>query len=135
MSNNKINNTMSNIKKIKIELCHHILDRIDDESLTDENIDDWHHIAFNTDYYIIGYYQCEEWLKKYNISVFDAIDICSSWNNSVGIVDRIYNNAERLVNDFVYILGEEIFNDLNAENLHHLQWLCKKEIKEFALDY
>lgn len=125
---------MSNIKKVKIELCHHILDRIDDEYLTDENKDDWHHIAFNTDYYIIGYYQCEEWLKKNNISIFDAIEICTYWNQSVGITDRIYDNAERLVNDFVYILGEEIINDFNAENLHHLEWLCKKEIKEHSYE-
>jgi len=126
---------MSNIKKIKIELMHYILDKIEDEYLTDENKDDWHHIAFNTDYYIIGYYQCEEWLKKNNISIFDAIEICTSWNQSVGITDRIYDNAERLVNDFVYILGEEIINDFNAENLHHLEWLCKKEIKEYTFKF
>ncbi len=124
---------MSNIKKIKIELMQYILDKIEDETLTDENKDEWHQLSFNTDYYIIGYYQCEEWLKEYNIGIFDAIEICNSWNRDMGI-ERQYEDAERLVNDFVYILGEEIFNEFDAENLHHLEWLCKKEIREYSYE-
>ncbi len=46
---------MSNIKKIKIELMHYILDKIEDETLTDENREEWHQLSFKTDYYIIDY--------------------------------------------------------------------------------
>ena len=34
-----------------------------DDNISDYEIDDdLHHNLFNTDYYLIGYYQCEQWL-------------------------------------------------------------------------
>ena len=59
---------------IKIELAAHILDKINDGILDDTNKDDWHYYAFNEDYYIIGYYNANEWLKKHNIDPFEAIE-------------------------------------------------------------
>ena len=38
---------------------------------------DMHHKAFNQDYYIIGYYQAEEWLKEHGLSTFEAIEFAT----------------------------------------------------------
>ena len=45
---------------VKTELAQHLIDRINDGILTNDNYDDWHFYAFNEDYYIIGYYQASE---------------------------------------------------------------------------
>lgn len=49
------------IDPIKEELKQHIEDNI---NYYDGCIDDLHHHLFNEDYYLIGYYNCEQWLKN-----------------------------------------------------------------------
>ena len=58
---------------IKAELKAHILSLINDCVLTPDNQDEWHFHAFNEAHYEIGYYNCEQWLEKHNVSAFDAI--------------------------------------------------------------
>jgi|11_taG_2_1085331.scaffolds.fasta_scaffold03082_3 hypothetical protein len=111
---------------IKKELASHILDKIDDGVLTNDNRDEWHHLCFNQDYYIIGYYQAEQWLKEHNINVFEAIAECQEYEErNFGECQR-YNNAEKLVNMYVYILGQELLNDCyHIENVKSLkEFIC-----------
>ena len=98
------------------ELLSHIIDTIEDQDLTD--FDDLHFHAFNEDYYIIGYYQADQWLKKHNISAWEAISDVVEWeNNSFGEVNLKPEdiNSEKIVNLYVYVLGEDLLNnyDLN----------------------
>ena len=74
---------------------------------------DLHQEIFNTDYYIIGYYKCEQWLKNHDVSVFDGIKFCQDYerDNFGDDAVRSYDNAEMLVNMIVYIIGEEVLND------------------------
>jgi len=111
-------------ESIKQELVNHIIDMIDDRVLTNDNQDDWHHLCFNQDYYIIGYYQAEQWLKEHNISTFEAISYCQNYEEEhFGDCQR-YDNAEKLVNMYVYILGEELLSNFyDVENV--------KSLKEF----
>jgi hypothetical protein len=116
----------SNFKKmkqsVKRELESHILDLINDGVLTDSNKDDWHFHAFNEDYYIIGYYQAEQWLKEHNISVFEAIGICQEWEDNVlGERTKDYDNAETLVNMLVYVYGEELLSEIDAMGIEELK--------------
>ena len=114
-----------NLETIKTELREHIISTI--EEMQDENIlelGDLFHRAFNQDYYIIGYYQCEQWLKKHDISVFEGIEFVQDYERDnfgdEGV--RTYNNAEALVNMITYIIGEEVINSMGED-------LIDKEIK------
>lgn len=99
-------------QSIKTELKHHIQDLVNDGVLTQDNMEDWHFHAFNEDYYIIGYYQAEQWLKKHNMSAFEAIGICQEYEKEVfGESTKVYDNAETTVNMLVCIYGEELINE------------------------
>jgi hypothetical protein len=99
-------------KSIKAELKEHVQDGIDLGSLTPDNVDDWHDIAFNQDYYIIGYYNAEQWLKEHDVSPFEVMaHIVEYEEDNFGEVTSSLDNAESVVNMYVYILGEEIIQD------------------------
>lgn len=72
-----------------------------------------HHEIFNIDFYIIGYYQCQKWLDKHGVNIFDGIKFCQDYErqNFGHEAVRSYTNAETLVNMIVYIIGEEVLNE------------------------
>ena len=105
-----------NLDTIKAELQEHLNDFIteNNDRKWARDIQDLHHEAFNQDYYIIGYYQAEQWLKKHNISVFEAIQFCQDYEiEQFGEYYKRYDNAESLVNMMTYIIGEELVYKLN----------------------
>ena len=107
---------------IKIELASHIIDRINDGILTDDNRDEWHFYSFNEDYYIIGYYEASQWLKKHDIGEFEAAGICQEYEvENFGECTKIYDNAETTVNMLAYIYGEELLSSLDAETIEELK--------------
>lgn len=107
---------------IKLELAGHILDNINDGVIDDTNQDDWHYYCFNEDYYIIGYYQASEWLKRHEIDAFEAISICNDYeNDNFGEISGKYDNSESTVNMLAYIFGEELLNEINADNIEELK--------------
>ena len=97
---------------IRLELTEHVQALINDKVLTQDNIDDWHFHAFNEDHYLVGYYNCEQWLKQHDVSAFEAIsDIVEYEQDNFGEVNTKLDNAETVVNMYVYILGEEIISE------------------------
>ena len=117
-----------NNETIQEELRSHVLDLINDEILTLENRDDWQHIAFNEDYYIIGYYNASEWIKKHDIDIFDLIEEVQEYEKDHFGETTISINSESQVNMFVYIKGEEIISDLyELETLEEIKTeLCEE---------
>ena len=110
---------------VKTELANHLLNLINDGVLTNENKDDWHHLAFNEDYYLIGYHNCSEWLKKHNLDVFEAISICQDYEIEMsGEFQTRYDNAETTVNMLAYIYGEELINEFEGETIKELKDFC-----------
>jgi hypothetical protein len=108
---NKIQTIKTYIMKnsIRLELRTHLLDTIEDLWSTDEI----HFHAFNEDYYIIGYYQAKEWLKKHDLDTFEAIGICNDFEmEHFGEIQTSFDNAEKLVNHLVYWYGLELCNEL-----------------------
>lgn len=72
--------------------------------------DELHHRLYNEDYFIIGYYQAEEFLKQYGI--FQAIeDIKQYENDNFGEVNTDFSSSESVANMFAYIKGEEALNE------------------------
>lgn len=83
------------ITTIKNELLSHI----EDYNNEDKN----HFTMFNEDYYIIGYFQAEDWLKKHDLGTFEAIRICNEYEEeNFGEIQTTFDNAETLVNHLVY---------------------------------
>ena len=71
--------------------------------------EDLHHECFNTDYYIIGRYQAKQWLGD---QVFDVINIIKEYETEMfGEVTTDFSDPERVVNMYVYIVGEQIVQD------------------------
>ncbi len=106
-----------NLETIKTELKEHLNDFIteNNDRKWARDIQDLHHEVFNQDYYIIGYYQAEQWLKKHDISVFEGIKFVQNYerDNFGDDAVRTYDNAESLVNMITYIIGEELVYKLN----------------------
>ena len=71
--------------------------------------DDLHHECFNTDYYIIGTYQAKQWLED---QAFDIINIIKDYEQfNFGEVYTDFSEPEKVVNMYVYIVGEHIVQD------------------------
>lgn len=68
-----------------------------------------HHEIFNTNYYIIGRYHAIKWLSD---EVFNVINFIKEYeNNNFGEVNTDFSEPEKIVNMYVYIVGEEMVND------------------------
>ena len=70
---------------------------------------DLHNEIFNTDYYIIGTYEAKQWLGD---QAFDIIGIIKEYEeDNFGEVTTELDNPEKVVNMYVYILGEDLINE------------------------
>ena len=75
--------------------------------------DELHHEAFGTDYYIIGTYKAKQWLSD---KVFDVIEFIKEYEqDNFGEVYTDLSNPEKVVNMYVYIIGEQITYDYYEE--------------------
>ena len=114
-----------NIQAKRQEIIDFAKDRIqeiydyDADKVTLDDLYDLHHEIFNTDYYIIGRYQAKEWLGS---DAFDCIyDIQEYENCHFGRVITDLSEPERVVNMYVYIVGEEILEDVVSEFLDSVE--------------
>ena len=75
---------------------------------------DLHHEVFNTDYFIIGNDDAEDWLKK-NYRVFKAIGTIQEYEKvNFGEVNTKLDTAESVCNMLVYVLGQELLSEVEA---------------------
>ena len=80
-----------------------------DSQWIEDNKDDLHYHAFNTDYYIIGTYQATQWLGD---MVFDVINFIKDYEqDNFGEIYTDFSDPEKVVNMYTYIIGEEIVAD------------------------
>ena len=93
---------------------------------------DLHSALFNTDYFIIGYYNAEQWLIN-NVGIFQAIETIREYeNNTFGEVTTDFSSSEKVVNMYSYIIGEEILNDCKALRRANDRLLTKRDIKSIT---
>jgi hypothetical protein len=89
---------------------------------------DLHNEIFNTDYYIVGYYEAELWLTKFG--VFKAIAIVKEYEESVfGEVSTDVSDSEKLANMLAYIIGEEVLNESKTLNDNWNNRLSEEDCK------
>jgi ATP-dependent protease Clp ATPase subunit len=84
-----------------------------DSDYLQKDITEIHHELFNTDYYIIGRYQAKQWLSD---KVFDVINTIKEYeNDNFGEVNTDFSEPEKVVNMYVYIVGEYILNEMPTD--------------------
>ena len=105
---------------IKQELAQHVIDKINDGILTNDNKDDWHFYAFNEDYYIVYHAMAIEWLKKHDLDTFDAIETVREYETGNFGEMTTEINPERIVNMLVYIYGEELIYSVDVDTVEEL---------------
>ena len=102
--------------QLKEDVKEYIIDQLESDVGLDQNINDLHHYLLNEDYFIIGYYEAEKWLKK--DSIFNAIDKIKEYEQfNFGQVTTDLGSSESVANMLAYILGEEILYNNDTYNL------------------
>ena len=95
------------MEELKQDVKNYIIDQLNDDVGLDQHISDLHHYLLNEDYFIIGYYKAEQWLKK--DSIFNAIETIKNYeNDNFGQVSTDLSSSENVANMLAYILGEQI---------------------------
>lgn len=108
---------------------NHIFDEI--ENYENEYFDDLHYLLFNQDYFLIGYYNAEQFIKINDLDLFDIIRYCNSMEKEVfGSIHTTFDNAEKLVNNYAYWRGEELLYDLKSFQDFEGERITKELIKE-----
>ena len=97
----------------------YLLQYIEDNDLIIDNEDsDIHDEVFNQDYFIIGYYNAQQWLidEQGNNRTFEVLSyVMEQEKDNFGAVETVYDNAETLVNHYAYWLGYEVIADTLEE--------------------
>ena len=96
--------------RIKTSIKEELTSYINDNK--NEYTDELHFHLFNQDYYIIGYYQAQQWLDKHGISAFEALETIREYEEFNFGECKHYTNAEETVNMLVYIYGEELLTEM-----------------------
>ena len=108
------------------EIQTYINDYLEDhKEYIKENLDhnsdimELHNEIFNMDYYIIGYYNANQWLKD---RAFDCIGIIQEYEKEhFGEVHTDLSSSEKVVNMYAYIVGQELlenmYDDLKEQDL------------------
>ena len=114
---------MNNITKIRQEIIEHTKDRVEEIYNYDKDklneISDLHHEIFNSDYYIVGYYQARVWMGD---NAFDCIGTVQDYEQ--GNFGEVYTDLscpEKVANMYAYIIGEEVLSDVVKEFKNNLQ--------------
>ena len=120
-------NRIANTSLVK-ELKDYIASYIEDYS-EDMRIDELHQELFNNSCYVVGYYNCKEWLKKHNVCSFDAIEFVQDYEELHFGETNTKVNSEAITNMLIYIVGEEILNELEFSDTY-----LTEETKEYIIN-
>ena len=106
------------------EITEYARERVQELADYDPNIlsdvSELHHEIFNTDYYIIGRYQAKEWLGTDTFDCIGAIQEYEQGHFGYSVTD--ISEPERVVNMYVYIVGEEVLYEV-VKDYHQNQQL------------
>ena len=104
----KVDEIEEHAKEYLIDALKYNADYIDEN-----DIYDIHHDIFNTDYYIIGRYEARKWCKD---EAFNIIGFIKEYEmDNFGELYTDLSEPERVVNMYVYMIGEEILEEVINE--------------------
>lgn len=91
-----------------------LVDALNGGYLVGTPINEIHHEVYNTDYFVIGRWQAEQYLQQHE-GVFSAIAEIKEYEESnFGEVTTDLSEAEHVCNMLAYIYGERLLNDLET---------------------
>ena len=107
----------------KSDIISIIIEELQHNSLLEESIKDrygdlneLHFKCFNEDYFMVGYYESEKWLKKnWEYGIFDAIQTVKEYEEDNFGDFKTEVNSECICNMLTYIIGEEIIYSLDED--------------------
>jgi ribosomal silencing factor RsfS len=116
-------------RNFNADLIEHSINKLKDLKGSSIYVSDLHNEIFNTDYFIIGYYESEKWLNDY-IGVFFAINIIKEYEEkNFGTIMTDLTSSEKVANMYAYIQGENLLNDTQTM---HENW--DKKIDDNIID-
>ena len=120
---------------IKKELAAYLIDMINEGVLTNENCDDWNHVAFNQTYYVIDNHVAKKWMEKHEVDVFGGMKICQKWEKeTLGEVHTEYSGWEDVVNMIVFVIGWELLGKAYpAETVEALAEFLRETIQNLPM--
>jgi len=99
----------------RTDILKHATERIremrdyDADLLDDRDQSDLHQVIFNESHYIVGYFQCKQWLGE---DIFEAIGMIKEHEEfNFGEVTTDLSSSEAVANMLAYILGEEAMEE------------------------
>lgn len=110
------------------EIREHTIDFLKD-SISEDSVygADLHNEIFNTSYYIIGTYEAEKWLENFS---FEAIGVIKEYEqDNFGEVSTDLSCPEKVVNMYVYIVGESILYESKVLQKKWDNYLTKEDIQ------
>ena len=91
-----------------------LVDALNDGYLVGKPINEIHHEVYNTEYFVIGRWQAEQYLQQHE-GVFSAIAEIKEYEESnFGEVSTDLSEAEHVCNMLAYIYGEQLLNSLET---------------------
>lgn len=108
-------------KSTLIQHANMIMEAINDGRINEDNLEELHHEVFNTDYFIVGYYQSNKWIVVNFNDAFSAIDIVKDYEMENFGQFNTKINSENIANMLSYICGEYVINDLDVDSLEGLK--------------
>lgn len=110
----------------------HGIDRIDELLGYEPEASELHHHLYNEDYFIIGYYNAEQFLGD---EVFSAINEIKDYEqDNFGEVTTDFSNSEAVANMYAYIKGEELLNNCQTLQDNWDNKLSDKQLKQIKLE-
>lgn len=120
---------MKTTKKAKDAILEYGINKLDSYLVGTYGCD-LHNKLYNEDYFIIGYYDAEEFLKQTEEGVFGVMNLIKDYEESnFGKVNTDFSSSERVVNMYAYIKGEEILNNSKTLQKKWNEILTEKDIK------
>lgn len=80
----------------------------------EEYVDDIHHRLFNTDYFIIGYYNAQQFMDEHDLDCWDIIEEVQEYEKSNFGETNTAINSEAMLNMWAYIHGYDLLANLES---------------------
>ena len=114
------------IKDFCLDRLREIAEHMDNQDYRDAYVSDLHDDIFNRDYYIIGHYQCKQWMGA---DAFDMIgDVQEYERDNFGEVHTDLSSPESVVNMWVYIQGWEYIHECYETVRDELNDQCELDV-------
>ena len=119
--------------EIKKEIANEMIDYIENYGIQDMYLCDIATELYNNDYYMIGIYQCKEWLKKYFDDMLETIEY---WEDETGEpYSKMITNVEELATLVAYTVADTILYEIyDCADLNNNEF-CDKETEQIIYQY